>query len=79
MKFYLYIRLKEINSTYTQQEFDSLASTLEYIIQTQGKEAGYDFVLTNTKTVVAQGSNPTISLTAPTISGINTLDIKINF
>lgn len=79
MKFYLFIRLKETNSTYNQQEFDELATRLEYIMQTQSKEAGYDFVLSNTKTIPAQGGNPTISLTSPMISGINTLDIKLNF
>lgn len=79
MKFYLFIRLKEVNKTYSQQQFDDLATTLEYIIQTQGKEAGYNFVLSNTITINAQGGNPKISLTTPTLSGINTLDIKVNF
>ncbi len=75
LKLYFYLRLKEENFELNQQEFEEVISKMSLIYISSGKEAAYNFIVENTKTLPAGGRNPPLSLTRGLRSNKNTLNV----
>ena len=75
LKLYFYLRLKEENFELNQQEFEEVMSKMSLIYISSGKEAAYNFIVENTKTLPAGGRNPPLSLTRGLRSNKNTLNV----